>query len=184
MLSDCAFQPRVPVARNDDAGVITGLFGTVEDDTFTGEECKPGTLCVMGDGIPEGGYQMEAAEDGAKTLWACWPTGVNRVPVGDRHYAIGCETLGMVLHADVKGAFLKIKPDHVYAFAAGNFDGDPVSAEKPFATVENGKLKATATEPEAGDGNYFKLDLQCGIDTFNEGPRSAGARYNLMACYA
>lgn len=180
MISNYAFQPRRWNNRFDDLQTVTGLFGSFSGDTFTPAACNAGFLCNKGDGIPAGGAYMVAAADGSEKLYACNPTDVNRLSDGSNTWAVGVETLGLGAREGVKAPFTEIKEGETYAFGPDNFS-TLVDTTNKYATVVNGLLVGASTAPSAGDGWYFELDAELGIDFFVEGNYNAFARYNLVA---
>ena len=73
--------------------------------------CNAGFLCNKGDHMADGGYEMAVAADGSLPLYACNPSNVRRVPVGDNTYAVGVETLGLGIPAGEKDTFTKLIVD-------------------------------------------------------------------------
>ena len=181
-ISTYAFQPRRWNARNDDLQTITGLFGAWSGASFIGASCDAGFLCNKDAGIPAGGAYMLEASDGSKTLYACNPCDIERLSDAANTWAVGAETLGLGLPVDKKGPFTEIKEGETYAFGPSNFS-TLVTASDKYATVSDGLLVGTSDAPSAGDGWYFELDAEMGIDVFVEGAWNAFSRYNLVAHY-
>ena len=182
-ITNYAFQPRRWNARYDDLQTITGLYGSWSSTTFVEASCNAGLLCNKDAGIPAGGAYMLIASDASKTLYACNPCDVERLSDATNTWAVGAETLGLGLPSGKKGPFTEIKLGETYAFGPSNFS-TLVTTTNKYATVANGLLSGTSTEPSAGDGWYFELDTEMGIDNFTEGAWNAFSRYNLVAKYA
>ena len=183
-INETAFQFRRTNDRYDDLQTVTGLYGSFSGSDFTGADCSAGFLCNKGDGIPSGGAYMTTAADGSAKLYACNTTDIQRLAATNGNkYAVGVNTLGLGVPADTKGAFTELKVGETYAFGPGNFS-TLVTTTNKYATVTNGLLVGTSTEPTAGDGYYFELDTEMGIDNFTEGNGNVFARYNLMLKFA
>jgi hypothetical protein len=178
-IANTAFQIRRSNDRYEDLQHRTGLYGSFSDGTFTAADASAGLLCNIGDGIPAGGNYMTLAADGSDKLYAANPTDVQRLTNGDNTYAVGVKTLGLGIPAGTKDAFLELREGESYAFGPGNFS-TLVTTTNKYATVSNGLLVGTSTAPSAGDGWYFELDAEMGIDTFTEANYNAFARYNLV----
>lgn len=174
-----AFQIRRSNDRNEDLQHRTGLYGSFSGTDFTADDASAGLLCNIGDGIPAGGNYMTLAADGSKKLYAAYPADVQRIAAGDNLYAVGVRTLGLGIPAGVKDAFVELVEGETYAFGPGNFSALVTTTNK-YATVTNGLLVGTSTAPSAGDGYYFELDTEMGIDTFVESNYDAFDRYNLI----
>lgn len=181
-ISNTAFQIRRSNDRYEDLQHRTGLYGSFSGSTFTPADCSAGFLCNIGDGIPAGGNYMTVAADGTNKLYACNTTDVQRLSNGVNTWAVGVETLGLGIPAGEKNAFTEIREGETYAFGPGNFSTLVTTTDK-YATVVNGLLVGSSTAPSAGDGWYFELDTEMGIDVFVEGKYNAFARYNLVAKY-
>ena len=177
-----AFQPRRWNNRFDDLQTVTGLFGSWSGSSFITASCNAGTLCNKGDGIPAGGAYMTLASDGSAKLYACNPTDVERISDSTNTWAVGVETLGLGARDGVKAPFTEIKVGETYAFGPSHF-ATLVTASDKYATVSDGLLVGTSDAPSAGDGYYFELDTELGIDAFVEGNYNAFSRYNLVAKY-
>ena len=177
-MAQYAFQIRISNDRNEDLQNITGEYFV----STTPTACNAGFLCNKGDHMADGGYKMTAATDGSAPLYACNPSNVRRVPVGDNTYAVGVETLGLGIPAGEKDTFTKLIVDEVYAFTTDNFS-TLVTTTNKYATVSNGLLVGTSSQPTSGDGFYFELDAGLGIDTFVAGNFNEFARYNLVLRY-
>ena len=181
-ISEYAFQPRRWNNRYDDLQTITGLYGSWSGASFITASCNAGTICNKGDGIPAGGNYMVVASDGSAELYLCNPCDVERLSDAKNTWAVGAETLGLGLPIGKKGPFTKAKVGETYAFGPSNF-ATLVTASDKYATVSNGLLVGTSNAPSAGDGWYFELDTEMGIDAFVEGNYNAFSRYNLVAKY-
>lgn len=181
-ITEYAFQPRRWNNRNNDLQTWTGLFGSFSGSTFIPASCNAGFLCNRGDGIPAGGAYMVEASDGSAKLYACNPTDVERLSDAQNTWAVGVETLGLGARSGVKAPFTEIIPGETYAFGPSNF-ATVVTASNKYATVSDGLLVGTSDAPSAGDGYYFELDAEMGIDAFVEGNYNAFSRYNLVAKY-
>ena len=177
-MAQYAFQIRTSNDRNEDLQNITGEYFV----STTPTACNAGFLCNKGAHMPEGGYEMAMAADGSLPLYACNPSNVRRVPVGDNTYAVGVETLGLGIPAGEKDTFTKLIVDEVYAFGPSNFS-TLVTTTNKYATVNGGLLEGTSSQPTSGDGFYFELDAGLGIDTFVAGNFNEFARYNLVLRY-
>lgn len=182
-ISSTAFEIRRSNDRYDDLQHRTGLYGSWSGSTFIEDDASAGLLCNIGDGIPAGGNYMTLASDGSAKLYAANTTDVQRLGNGVNTWAVGVETLGLGIPAGQKDDFTEIKLGESYAFGPGNFS-TLVTTTNKYATVANGLLSGTSTEPSAGDGWYFELDTEMGIDTFTEANYNAFSRYNLVARYA
>lgn len=182
-IANTAFQIRRSNDRYEDLQHRTGLFGSFSGSDFTAEDASAGLLCNIGDGIPAGGNYMTVAADGSKKLYAVNPTDVQRLAKGDKLWAVGIETLGLGIPAGEKDAFLELREGESYAFGPGNFS-TLVTTTNKYATVSDGLLVGTSTEPSAGDGFYFELDTEMGIDAFVEANYNAFDRYNLVLKFA
>lgn len=181
-ISTYAFQNRRWNNRHDDLQTLTGLYGSFSGSEFIPAACEAGFLCNKGDGIPAGGFYFGTASDGSAKLYACDPTDVERLSDASNTWAVGCETLGLGLPSNRKGPFTEIKIGETYAFGPSNF-ATLVTASDKYATVSDGLLVGTSDAPSAGDGWYFELDTEMGIDFFVEGNYNAFSRYNLVAKY-
>ena len=181
-ISNYAFQARRWNNRHDDLQTLTGLYGSWSGTTFIGDSCPSGFLANKGDGIPAGGFYFTTASDGSDTLYACDPTDIQRVSVGDNLYAVGVETLGLIAPADRRAPFTEIKKGETYAFGVSNFS-TLVDASNPVATVSDGLLVGASELDSSFAGWYFEIDKEMGIDAFIEANYVAGSRYNLVAKY-
>lgn len=182
-IANTAFQPRRWNNRYDDLQTVTGLFGSFSGSDFTAADCSAGFLCNKGAGIPEGGFYMTTAADGkGGALYACNTTDVQRLSNGENTWAVGVDTLGLGIPAGEKNAYPELKVGETYAFGPGNFS-TLVTTTNKYATVANGLLVGTSTAPTAGDGYYFELDTELGIDNFVQGHWNEFARYNLVLRY-
>lgn len=56
-IENTAFEAYVSNGKRNDLQNVTGKFGTVSDDTFTGEICSAGFLCTQNSLIPNEGYE-------------------------------------------------------------------------------------------------------------------------------
>lgn len=177
-MAQYAFQIRISNDRNEDLQNITGEYFV----STTPTACNAGFLCNKGDHMADGGYEMAMAADGSLPLYACNPADVQRVAVGDNIYAVGVETLGLGIPAGVKDTFTELRVGEVYAFGPDNFS-TLVTAINKYATVDDGLLVGTSSQPTTGDGFYFELDAGLGIDTFVAGNFNEFARYNLVLRY-
>lgn len=183
-IAQTAFEPRMWNNRNNDLQSIPGLYGAVDGDgDFVPADASAGLLVNKGDHLAEGGYQMTLAADGTADVYACHPTDVQRVGVNGNTYAVGRSTLGLGIPAGTKDTYTKCIPGETYAFGPGNFS-TLVTTTNKYATIVNGLLVGSSTEPAAGTGIYFVLDSGLGIDSFIEGNGVAFARYNLLCCKA
>lgn len=176
-IADTAFQPRIWNNRNNDLQNIPGLYESSGDPA----DCSAGFLCNKGAHQTTGGYVMTTAADGTEKLYACNPSDVQRVAVGDNTYAVGTNTLGLGIPAGKLDTYTECIPGETYAFGPGNFS-TLVTTTNKYATVVNGLLVGSSTAPSAGDGYYFVLDEGLGIDSFTESNGIAFARYNLLCC--
>lgn len=181
-IANTAFQIRRSNDRYEDLQHRTGLYGSFSGSDFTAADCSAGFLCNIGAGIPAGGNYMTTAADGSAKLYACNPSDVQRLSNSANTWAVGCNTLGLGIPAGVKDAFLELREGETYAFGPGNFS-TLVTTTNKYATVTNGLLVGTSSAPTSGDGWYFELDTELGIDNFTEGNGNAFARYNLVLKY-
>lgn len=181
-IANTAFQIRRSNDRYDDLQHRTGLYGSFSGSDFTPADASAGLLCNIGDGIPAGGNYMTLAADGTAKLYAANTTDAQRVGVGDNKYAVGVRTLGLGIPAGEKNDFTELKVGETYAFGPGNFS-TLVTTTNKYATVVNGLLVGDDTQPSAGEGYYFELDTEMGIDTFVESNYNAFDRYNLVLRY-
>ena len=181
-LSSTAFQLRRSNDRYDDLQHRTGLYGSFSGASFITDDASAGLLCNIGDGIPEGGNYMTLASDGSAKLYAANTTDVQRLGNGVNTWAVGVETLGLGIPAGEKNCFTELKVGETYAFGPGNFSTIVTTTNK-YATVSDGLLVGTSTKPSAGDGYYFELDTEMGIDFFVEANYNAFSRYNLVMRY-
>ena len=177
-----AFQIRRSNDRYEDLQHRTGLYGSFSGSDFTAADADAGLLCNIGDGIPAGGNYMTLAADGSAKLYAANTTDVQRLSNGTNKWAVGVNTLGLGIPAGQKDDFTELVVGETYAFGPGNFS-TLVTTTNKYATVSDGKLVGTSSEPSAGDGYYFELDTEMGIDTFVEANYDAFARYNLVLRY-
>ena len=182
-IANTAFQIRRSNDRYDDLQHRTGLYGSFSGSTFIPDDASAGLLCNIGDGIPAGGNYMGLASDGSQKLYAANTTDVQRLTAGDNTWAVGVNTLGLGIPAGEKNDFTELKLGETYAFGPGNFS-TLVTTTNKYATVSDGLLVGTSTEPSAGDGWYFELDTEMGIDFFVEANYNAFSRYNLVVRYA
>lgn len=176
-----AFQIRRSNDRYDDLQHRTGLYGSFSGSDFITADADAGLLCNLGDGIPAGGNYMTLAADGTGKLYAANTTDVQRLTNGDNTWAVGIETLGLGIPAGEKNCFTELKVGETYAFGPGNFSTIVTTTNK-YATVSNGYLVGSSSQPSAADGYYFELDTEMGIDTFTEANYNAFSRYNLKVC--
>ena len=180
--ANTAFQIRRSNDRYEDLQHRTGLYGSFSGASFIAADADAGLLCNIGDGIPAGGNYMLLASDGSAKLYAANTTDVQRLAKGDNKWAVGVNTLGLGIPAGVKDDFTELREGETYAFGPGNFSTIVTTTNK-YATVSNGYLVGTSTQPSAGDGWYFELDTEMGIDTFVEANYDAFSRYNLVLRY-
>lgn len=181
-IANTAFQIRRSNDRYEDLQHRTGLFGSWSGTSFIVDDASAGLLCNLGDGIPAGGNYMTVASDGSQKLYAAATTDVQRLTNGVNTWAVGVETLGLGIPAGTKNAFLELREGETYAFGPGNFS-TLVTTKDKYATVSGGLLVGTSAAPSAGDGWYFELDTEMGIDFFVEANYNAFSRYNLIAKY-
>jgi hypothetical protein len=175
-----AFQPRMWNNRNNDLQNVAGKFGAVSGSDFVGADCDAGAICIKGEALPYGGYQMTVAADGkGGEVYFCNPGDVQRGVIGNGLYAAGIDTLGLGANAGDLVTFTKAIPGETYAFGDGNFS-TVMSTTNKYATIANGKLVGTSTAPTAGTGIYFELDASLGIDQFTEGNTVPFNRYNVL----
>lgn len=177
--ANTAFQIRRSNDRYEDLQHRTGLYGSFSGSSFITADADAGLLCNIGDGIPEGGNYMTIAADGSKKLYAVAPTDVQRLTNGENTWAVGVNTLGLGIPADVKDAFLELREGESYAFGPGNFS-TLVTAENKYATVSGGYLVGASSIASNFSGYYFELDTEMGIDAFVEANYNAFSRYNLV----
>ena len=172
-IQNTAFELKVSNHEFDSTANITGVFGTVADDTFTAAECSAGFLCTKralthNEGYPSGVYngntwEMVAAvaTDAADTpIYAANPFNVNMIsdPVTGAKYKIGHETLGLPIPAGERDTFTRIDfipGDRHYRFGVGNLDG--ALSTNQYLTVKDGLLHPAASAPTTTGAVYFKV---------------------------
>lgn len=174
---------------------ITGKYGSFSGDEFTAEDCQAGFLCVTEKRLPLEGYEaylkngnswyMKKATNGLVTgltgdhtgIYACNNYDVAKAKVGNYTVNLGGQTLGLPLLADERGDFTELMVGEQYNFGESNFSTFPNDlSSTPYATVENGLWKATATAPT--DGSIYAEVLDIG-KRFIEGAYDAGKKITL-----
>lgn len=174
---------------------ITGKYGSFSGETFTGEDCQAGFLCKATKRLPLEGYEahlkngnswyMEKAIDGVvdgltgdKTgIYACNNYDVAKVKVGASVVNLGGQTLGLSLLKDERGDFTELMVGEQYHFGKDNFSTLPTDiSATPYATVENGLWKATASKPTDGSVYAEVLDIN---KRFIEGAYDGGQKITL-----
>lgn len=193
------------ISRNSQQNV-SGKFGTNTGASFSAADCDAGTLVVANGKIPIEGYEsivdangnpkfvngrtfyMNVAADGtsggaygdhtgiyfANTYDVSKATGVN-----GNSWNIGFDSLGLGIPAGEYGNFTEVIIGETYGIGAGNFSTLPSDDTYVYATIVNGKLVATDTEPSGGDGVYF--DLAVSTRPVNAGATYEGEKYIITA---
>ena len=184
-IQNTAFELKVSNHEFDSTANITGVFGTVADDTFTAAECSAGFLCTkrartQNEGYPAGvlngnTWEMIAAtaSDTADiAIYAANPFNVETVTSHRGHvYKIGHETLGNSIPAGERDTFTRIDfipGDRHYRFGVGNLDG--ALSTNQYLTVKDGLLHPAASAPTTTGAVYFKV---LGTGNFTEGAYNA-----------
>lgn len=174
---------------------ITGKYGSFSGEAFTGEDCQAGFLCKATKRLPLEGYEaylkngnswyMETAVDGVVDgltgdhtgIYACNNYDVAKAHIGNHTVNFGGQTLGLPLLADERGDFTELMVDEQYHFGKDNFATLPTDlSTTPYATIENGLWKATATKPTDGSVYAEVLDIN---KRFIEGAYDGGQKITL-----
>lgn len=176
---------------------ITGKFGSFSGETFTGDDCAAGFLCVASKRLPLEGYgayglkngnswYMEKATGGSVDgytgdhtgIYACNTYDVAKATIGDNVVNFGGQTLGLHLPKDERGDFTELMVGEQYNFGAGNFSTLPTNlTTTPYATVKDGLLVATATKPTDGSVYAEILDIS---KRFIEGAYDGGQKITVL----
>lgn len=124
-------------------------------------------------------WNMKAATASDTEVYVCAPqiTDVAKNTNGNVAY-VGANTLMITAPAGIITRYEKLVPGYMYAFGSGCFSTAPDTSKK-FATIADGKLVATATEPTSGV--YFKIDEAV---NFAEGTRKSLSGYRVTFCRA
>lgn len=184
------------VAIPDGIKNTSGKFGKF-DSSFASEDCSAGMLCVQHSLTENEGYEVAkykngndwyfiAAKDGTVGGGSGDGTGIyafnnyarNRAVDGnDNVWYEGRNTLGIGLPANERGDFKELIVGKQYFFGKGNFAIAPTGDTHKYATIQNGLLVATATEPKAGSGVYFEILGSLGV---TEGSMAWGTKYRVV----
>lgn len=189
------FEVYVSNSIRDGLQNITGKYGSFSGETFVGEDCQAGFLCVATKRLPLEGYEkylkngnswyMEKATSGSVTgltgdrtgIYACNNYDVAKGSVGDSVFNFPGQTLGLKLLADERGDFTELKIGEQYNFGKDNFSTAPADiATTPYATISNGLWVAASSAPT--DGSVYAEVLDIG-KRFIEGAYDAGQKITL-----
>lgn len=186
------------VAIPDGLKNVSGKFGNITDGKFVPTDCSAGTLCVQhsltdNEGYEGAGYKngndwnFTPATDGKVGYGSGDATGIfafnnyarNRAVDGNGNVWIeGRNTLGIGLPAGERGDFREITIGKQYFFGKGDFATAPSSEGHIYATIQNGRLVATATKPTTGGEVYFDIIATAGV---TEGSSNWGTKYRVIA---
>lgn len=189
------------IAIPDNEKNTSGKFGKIVDSSFVSEDCSAGMLCVQhsltnNEGYETAGYKngndwnFVAAASGTSGSKSGDSTGIfafnnydrNRIVDGNGNvWYVGRNTLGIGLPKGERGDFRELKVGKQYSFGSGNFATKPTSETHKYATIQNGKLVATASVPAGGGEVYFEIIAKQGV---TEGASYWGDKYRLKVCRA
>lgn len=194
-IPNTGFEVKVTNMQYNATQNIAGVFHNAKDEV---EACPSGFLCTRKKLLPNSGYAgvnngnawiMEAAVSGAPSasgtvpkIYAFNSYDVNRVGQGNNTWMMGANTFGLELPADgIPGTFTEIIEGEQYVFGSGNFATLPAdTATAIYATIADGLLVASATEPPAGTGFWFEITAKVNPTV---GTRNWGDAYRAIARY-
>lgn len=180
-IANTAFEVSVSNITRNETQNVPGYFGAGTGDNFAADICAAGFLCVRSELTLSEGYEqystlngntwrmIAAANGNAATgrlgdhtgLYAFNSYDVNQISQGtapwQNTWKVGANTLGLELPAGVRGDFTELIVGEQYKFGAGNFSTAPSDNTTIYATIANGLLVASSTEPAAGSGVYLKI---------------------------
>lgn len=173
------------------------IAGTFQNADGEADVCPSGFLCIRKELLPNSGYGtvlngnawvMEAAASGAPSATGTIPKvyafnsyDVNKAAQGDNRWMVGANTFGLELPKGDIGTFTEIIENEQYVFGSGNFSTAPTDlATTKYATIQDGLLVASATEPAAGVGIWFEIT---GKVSPTVGTRSWGDAYRVIVRY-
>lgn len=189
------------VAIPDGVKNTSGKFGKIVDNNFVSEDCSAGFLCVQHSLTDNEGYEDASYKNGNDWNFIAATDGTASGTLGDatgiyafnnyaRNRAVdgngnvwyeGRNTLGIGLPASERGDFKELVVGKQYFFGKGNFATAPSGDTHKYATIKDGRLVATATEPTTGGEVYFKIIGETGV---TEGSTNWGTKYRLIVCRA
>lgn len=183
-VANTMFEDTVSNSSNDVTVNVSGKFGTNTGASFVPDVCSAGTICVRNGLIPSEGYEaiddrnggtvtilngntwyMNVATDGSAGsvgdhtgLYFCDTYDVQKFTSGGSVVNIGSETLGLSAPSGSLVNFKEAVVGKQYTLGVGNFSTAPsAGVSTGYATISNGFLVYTASEPTTAGEVYFKL---------------------------
>jgi hypothetical protein len=148
------FEITVSNSSRNNTQHVSGMYGSMSDNTFTGTDCSAGFLVTPDSLIPSEGYEsfdilngntwyMVNATNTSGSghdhtgIYALDVYDVNKVISGDLQYNLGAHTLGLGLPSGVRGDFCELIIGEQYTWGAGNLSGSSIAVGDTFY-VNNG----------------------------------------------
>lgn len=174
---------------------VPGYFGSGTGTSFVPDICPSGFLCTRSELAANEGYEGKGAKgadilngntwrfiaaaagaaDGrtgdATGIYAFNSYNAQQGTIGGNTYYAGANTLGLELPAGERGDFTELMVGEKYKWGPGNFSTAPTDADFKYATIVNGMLVASKTQPADGSGVYLKILYS---RAFTKGSRYAG----------